>query len=201
MSQPEDTLIAAAQAGNQDAMETLLKRHLSAVHAFVRLRAGPMIRGKESSLDIVQSVCREALQGLANFRHGGQEGFRQWLLTAVVRKLADRDAHYHAQKRDVAREAHPAPGAGSDADRDLLDAYATFVSPSRQAMVREEIARVERAFAELEDDHREVITLARIVGLSHAEIALRLDRSEGAVRKLLFRALRVLAEKLDRPVA
>jgi DNA-directed RNA polymerase specialized sigma24 family protein len=42
-----------------------------------------------------------------------------------------------------------------------------------------------------------VISLARIVGLSHAEIAKEMGRSEGAVRTLLSRALARLATLLD----
>jgi RNA polymerase sigma factor (sigma-70 family) len=57
---------------------------------------------------------------------------------------------------------------------------------------------MERAFDLLSDDHREVITLSRIVGLSHAEIAAELGRSEGAVRVLLSRALVAYVDALDR---
>ena len=45
------------------------------------------------------------------------------------------------------------------------------------------------AFAQLPEDYREVITLSRVVGLSHGQIASQLGKSEGAVRVLLHRAL------------
>ena len=53
--------------------------------------------------------------------------------------------------------------------------------------------RLQRAFSTLPDEYREVITLARVVGLPHAEIAVKLGKSEGAVRILLHRALARLA--------
>ena len=44
------------------------------------------------------------------------------------------------------------------------------------------------SFDQLSEEHREVITLARLVGFSHRDIAERMGRSEDAVRKLLSRA-------------
>ena len=60
-------------------------------------------------------------------------------------------------------------------------------------------ARVERALAELPEHYREVITLSRVVGLSHKEVAESMGRSEGATRVLLHRALGELADVLERP--
>ena len=57
------------------------------------------------------------------------------------------------------------------------------------AIADEDMERLRDAFTELSDDHRQVITLARVVGMSHAEIADEMGRSEGAVRVLLHRAL------------
>ena len=54
---------------------------------------------------------------------------------------------------------------------------------------RENQDALESAFDELTEEHREVITLARLVGLSHAEIADQTDRTEDACRQLLRRAL------------
>jgi RNA polymerase sigma-70 factor (ECF subfamily) len=64
-------------------------------------------------------------------------------------------------------------------------------------MKREELERVERAFDTLRDEQREVISLAHVVGMSRAEIAAQLGKSEGAVRTMLSRALAELAERLD----
>ena len=62
-------------------------------------------------------------------------------------------------------------------------------TPSREAIAREQLGRVEQAFESLPDDYRRVITLSRIVGLSHAEIAEVLGRTPGAVKTLLNRAV------------
>ena len=69
---------------------------------------------------------------------------------------------------------------------------------SQLASANELSERMERAFDQLSEEHREVIALSRIVGLSHAEIAAQLGRSEGAVRMLLSRALVAYTAALDR---
>ncbi len=55
-------------------------------------------------------------------------------------------------------------------------------------MGQEQLAQLEAAFDRLSPDHREVLTLARIVGLPHREIAEVMGRSEAACRILLYRA-------------
>lgn len=173
-------------------MRTLLELHLGDLRAFVRLRAGPELRLREASSDLVQSVCREVLEHADRFQHPNESAFRRWLFTTALRKIADRADHWHAQKRDVAREET----LPSRDDGALLRCYSSFASPSRIAMAREEIERVEKAFEHLTEEQREVITLAHVVGLSRAEIAAHMGRSEGAVRVLLHRSLARLTEVL-----
>ncbi len=172
--------------------DDLLQQHLQRLHAFVRLQAGPVLLGKESSSDLTQSVCRELLTHKARFAHGDEEGFRRWLYTTARRKIADRYDFYQAQKRDGQREE-----ADSSVDgRALLSAYASFCTPSRHAEAKEELARVERCFQQLSREKQEVILLARVARLPRAVIAEELGKSEGAVRTLLYRALGDLADQL-----
>jgi len=76
--------------------------------------------------------------------------------------------------------------------------YASIASPSQVAMSNEAANRMESAFDQLDDAQREVILLARIARLSHAEIAQSMGRTEQATRSLLSRALARLAGLLDR---
>lgn len=184
---------------NQEQVEALLKQHLDGLRAFVRLRTGPLVRSREAESDVVQSACREVLARAGDYQHGGEAGFRHWLYTTALRKIVDKHRRHTAAKRDVRREL-----AGVDADEGaqdaaLLAAYRTFASPSQVASAREQLDRVEGAFAQLADDHREVILLSRVVGLSRAEVALSMERSEAAVRNLLHRALMHLSRLLEQP--
>ena len=68
---------------------------------------------------------------------------------------------------------------------------------AREAFAPLELERLEAAFAELPPAWREVIVLVRLSGLSHAEAARRLGRSEASTRTLLSRALARLATRLE----
>lgn len=190
-------LLESASQGDENAVEALLRRYLPGLRAFIRLRSGPLVRARESSEDLAQSVCREVLQHIDRFQHGNETGFKHWLFTTAMRRIQNKHEYWKAQKRDAARDV-PLDGGRSDGGNEaLLTAYRTFSSPSQHAMANEELERIEAAFDELGDDEREVIALARIVGLSHKEIGEKMGKSEGAARVALHRALIKLAERLD----
>jgi RNA polymerase sigma-70 factor (ECF subfamily) len=74
-----------------------------------------------------------------------------------------------------------------------------FTSPSQAAIRREDIDALERAFDRLSPDDREVVVLARIVGLTAPEIAREKGQTAGAVRVRLSRALARLATLMRDP--
>lgn len=189
-----DALTAAAAEGDRDALDQLLERCLPELRAFVRLRAGAVVRKREHDSDLVQSVCREVLEHADRFQHANEGAFKRWLYTTALRKILNRREHHLAARRDALREE--ALDEGGDVQRQLLDTYARFTSPSGRAMLSEEIERIESAMSRLKDEQREVITLAHIVGLSRAEIGEEIGKSEGAVRTILFRAMAALAVEM-----
>ncbi|MFG0315675.1 MAG: RNA polymerase sigma factor [Planctomycetota bacterium JB042] len=191
-----DALYRRAEAGDPEAVDALLSRFLPGLRAFVRLRSGRLVRTRESASDLAQSACREVLQNLDRFEHGGEAGFRYWLYTTALRKIQKRAEYWRAEKRAAAREVPLLP-ADEESDECLLDAYRSVATPSRHAMAREELARVEAAFDALSEGDREIIVLARVCGMSHAEIGERLKKSAGAARVQLHRALGRLADELE----
>lgn len=196
----EKKLVDAAARGDMVAVDQLLDRHLPGLRAFIRLRMGPTIRARESCSDLAQSVCREVLQHMDRFQYPGENGFKHWLYATALRKLSNRQEFYMAGKRDAKLEIRvetPSHSSGSDDDR-LANAYRTVMSPSRELLAREYIEKIEHAFDELPQEYRDVIMLSRFVGLSRAEVAKQMDRTEDSVRNLLHRALSRLAEILER---
>lgn len=189
-----ERLVQEATRGDAAAVEALIERNLPALRAFVRLRVGDLLRAKEDSMDFVQSACREVLQDLDGFDWRDEDHFRNWLFQTALRKLQDRAKFYGRQRRDAAREQPLEHGALGRAD--LLACYASLFTPSREAVAQEELERFEDAFAQLSDRHREVITLAKIVGLSRAQVGVELGIAEDAARSLLHRALARLTSLL-----
>ncbi|MCA8978165.1 MAG: sigma-70 family RNA polymerase sigma factor [Planctomycetes bacterium] len=181
-----------AEDGRREAapdFERLLDQNLPALRAFVRLRTSSKLRQLESHVDLVQSVCREALQARHGLEYRGDTEFRNWLFTFAKRKLVERDRYWNSGKRDIKRKVDERPAADGDRDWNLVDQYATFTTPSMHARSKEELERVEAAFDRLTEEQREVLTLVRVGGLSHADAAAVMGCTEENSRQLLRRAL------------
>ncbi|MFY9344794.1 MAG: RNA polymerase sigma factor [Planctomycetota bacterium] len=197
-------LVARALAGDRLAVEALLVESLPWLEAYLRLQVGGALRKKESLSDLVQSVCVEALRDLSKFEFRGEGQFRHWLCKHALHKVVNKREYYDAQKRDMAREVGLGQGGSGDSVASVLQCYASLCTPSRHAAGREELARFEAAFDTLPEDMREAITLRRIVELEYDAIAAAMQRSEGAVRNLVYRGLARLSGLLqnsgaDRP--
>ncbi len=184
-------LYERATRGDPIALDALLEQYLPRLHAFVSTRLGGELRAREGSLDVVQSVCRELLDARDHFDFAGEDRFRAWLFTAALNKVRERHRRLHAARRDARREV------GEDGlDLDLL--ALTFTTPSQAAIGAETGRAIRAALDDLSEDHREVITLARIARLPHPVIAELMDRSEVATRQLLSRAMVQLVGVLRR---
>jgi DNA-directed RNA polymerase specialized sigma24 family protein len=97
----------------------------------VRLRVGRAFGPRDGVSDVVQSACRDLLERLDGFQHGGEHAFRHWLYATAARKIADRFAFHGAERRNAGREAPP-----PEASAALAAAFAGLASPSQQAMGR-----------------------------------------------------------------
>lgn len=172
-------------------LHALIERHLPKLHAFVQARLGARLRQRESTQDVVQSVCRELVEHGDKFDYRGEERFLAWLFLAARNKIREKHRRHGAQRRDLGREVEAS-------EFDMSAAFATLLTPSAIAVGNEAANDLREALAAMSDEHREVVTMARIVGMPHAVIAEFTGRSEPAVRQLLARALVRLAEELRR---
>jgi len=190
-NEPSRDLVRRAVSGDRPALDALFERHLPGLRAWVRLRAGPLVLDRESASDIVHSACREVLERLDRFQWGGEAGFRHWLYETALRKVRRRCEHWKAARRDVGRAV-----AGDGAEG--AEVFRTLASPSAEAVARETLEVVERAFRELSEAQQEVVAMSRVGGFSHEEIAALTGRDAATVRSQLHRGLAAIAEALVR---
>lgn len=193
MSDSEAQRFRRASRGDAQAMDELLARHLPALQRYVRAHVGRALLAKESTSDLVQSVCRELLQDLGDFEYQGEAAFCGWLQQAALRKIVDRHRYHGAKRRNPAREGEDDATFRPD---DLQHLAAALPSPSGEAMQREEVERLERALTSLAAADRRLIRMVYVDGLSHAAIAQLLGVNEPASRKQLSRALARLSRHL-----
>ena len=187
MPEELDDLLDGASRGDDATLDRLVARYLPRLHAYVRVHMGPGLRRRVATADVVQSICREVLEERGRFEFRGEGAFLSWLLTAAMNKLRERARFFGRQRRDPARE-------------ELLPDSAAYegLTPSREVMDQEEIQRLEAALDELPDDYREVVVLARLVGLPHVDVAAHMGRTVPSVRNLLGRAIARLGQTMRR---
>lgn len=178
-------------------LDRLLGESMTPLIAFIRARSGGAVAARESAVDLAQSVCREVLQDLEQIEYRGDTAFRSWLFQAASRKILDRSRHHHRERRDVRREVPIDAGDGGASAEAMLSVYQTVTTPSRHASAKEELVRIEAAMGELPADQRDAVMMSRVLGLSYAEIAAQLGKTESSVRGLVARGLAEFAGRLE----
>lgn len=176
----EAALIDRAKHGDRDAQDELCRLHMPGVLAWARLRLKRhrVVAERESSMDVVQTVFRQALADLGRFEYRGGNSFRNWLLTYTDNKLRNRQQYYDAERRTPDREV----------EASVSQFYGSIATPSQVVSAKEHMERFERAFAKLSENDQEIILMARIQALSHAEIGARMGISVDASKQALRRA-------------
>lgn len=156
--------------------------------------------GKFSASDAVQQTMIEAWKGWDGFRGENEAQRRAWLRQILAHQLAHLARQYAGtKKRDITREVTIEQSLAQSAAK-LENILQTHVSsPSRRAIQNEQNLELASALDQLPDDYRTVITLRNLDDLSHAEVATRMGRTEGAVRMLWVRALSELRDLIEAP--
>jgi RNA polymerase sigma-70 factor (ECF subfamily) len=190
--------VALAQAHDKPALEQLFRIYGERVRRIVRMRMGAELRAKLESVDIVQDAMVCAVRDLSGFIYKNEGDFLHWLSKIAENRIRDNLDKLHAGKRDICREVsldRPVTGVGN---RPMAPADPIVTTtPSVICTRQEEYNRLEKAMDKLKPEHREIIMLAKIEGLSYNQIAERLDKSPNAVGVLLSRAMLALANAFE----
>ncbi len=166
----ERVIIEAAQQ-DPGRFAELYERNFHLVYAYVARR----IHDRTETQDLTAHVFQQALANIGKFKWRGAP-FVTWLYRIAANAIAD-------QTRKKSRE--PA---------EIEHAANTSVDPDLEQVER--CAQLFRAVETLPEDQRTVILLRFGEEKSIREIAVRLNRSEGAVKQLQFRGLENLRARL-----
>ena len=181
----EDSLdhwIERLNNGESEAVERLLLAYEPYLRIVVRRRLGHRLRAKVDSIDIVQSVFANVLNG---FRKGGWQFAGRPQLRAFLRRIAwCRLADRYQEHR-----------AGMDREQSL-DETAPRSLPKSDSPRPSEVAQgaefLERALKACPPAHREIVRL-RASGFQMGEIAVQTGLHEGSVRRILYDLARRLS--------
>ena len=174
-----DTLIRAAQRGDQDAFEQLVRTYDQSV---LRL-AMNLLRSPEDARDVYQEAFLRVYRNLHSFRFDCS--FHTWLYRIVTNICLDQ-----LRKRKVRKE-ETAVVETSDGVIDRLESYeedAAEANPERSMWNRELKQRIESALQGLTPRERMVFELRHYQGLRLRNIGEMLGTTEEAAKNCLFRA-------------
>jgi RNA polymerase sigma-70 factor, ECF subfamily len=166
-----EILVARACQGDTAAFGDLYERLLDDIYRYVYYR----VSNQQDAEDLAETVFLKAWQGLSNYKPEGAP-FMAWLYRIAHNTVVD---HYRTNKTPEPLADHPyLPD-----ERESVEA---------QVLSRTEIEQLTTKLQEMTPIHQEVLILRFINGLSPAETAAALDKSNGAVRVLQHRALKEL---------
>ncbi len=179
----ERALVVRGQAGDRQAFGQLYQRHVDGVYAYIALR----VRDSALADDLTQDVFVSAWRSLAGFQWQGS--LAPWLMRIAHNRIAN---HWRTQGRRPEQVSLP---SGDDPD-DPRPEFADAESPSDDASLGLGSADLSRAMERLTDLQRQVIALRFGAGLSLAETADMLQRTQNAVKNLQHNALANLRRHL-----
>jgi RNA polymerase sigma-70 factor (ECF subfamily) len=175
---PDGDWARLAQRGDAKAYEVLVRRHQDRVYRHLLHMTG----SREDALELAQDVFIKGWQALPAWRPEAQ--FHTWLL-----RIASNAALDVLRRRTVVR---------FEALADDYDAPAEGPGPQAQLEAKQRLGALDAALAGMTAEHREVLLLREVEGLSYSELAQVLAIDEGTVKSRLARARAALAARYER---
>jgi RNA polymerase sigma-70 factor (ECF subfamily) len=179
-------LVDAARRGDRDAFRTLFERYHRRAYAL----AFGVLRHPDDALDVVQDAFIKAHKYLDKFE--GTSSFYTWLYRIVMNLAIDHLRKHRRVKPVELDEQHLEEAAGDDA---LLPRILGG-NPGRALMDKEIRARIDQALGQLSDNHRAVLVMRELEGLSYEEMAQAMNCSKGTIMSRLFHARKNMQRQL-----
>ena len=187
----DQTLVDRVKAGDVRAFEMLHRRYYARIYRFAFLRLG----NAEDASDVACTTFCNALKSIHSYQFRRSNSIYPWLhqiasnLVVDVVRTSRREACCPWTRRRRKTSIRSSSIAGGRARS------AALVERSELQEV------VRRAIGKLPADQARALSLRFLADLSIREIAHALDRSEGAVKSLLHRALEGMRQQLKSVVA
>ncbi|MEQ8674696.1 MAG: sigma-70 family RNA polymerase sigma factor [Aggregatilineales bacterium] len=170
LSPPDDRTLAREAQTHPAAFAELYRRHADRIFRYVMARVGNI----QDAQDITAQVFLDALKSLPNYN--ARWTFAAWITGIAHNKVVD----FYRKRRIVLPLEHAASKAHPD------------LPPDEIVFRRLRLSQVREGMTHLGAERAEVIALRIFGGLSTAETAQIMNKSDSAVKMLLYRALRDL---------
>jgi len=174
-------LVDLARTGDKDAFGLLYDHYHGMVFRFLFYRT----RSTQVAEDLTSETFFRALRSMSGFRWQGKD-FGAWLMT-IARNLCTDHFKSGKTRLEVATD-------------DMGDHDDSTEGPENAVLASLTHELLMEALTRLPDEQRDCLVMRFLQGLSIAETAQVLDRSDGAVKQLQLRGVRNLAKLLPEGV-
>jgi RNA polymerase sigma-70 factor (ECF subfamily) len=180
MSSADKDLVGKAQNGDRTAFEELVRRTSRLAFARLVLETGDAHRAE----DLLQETLLLAYRSLSQL--SDPAGFRPWLLTIAQNVVIDA----------ARREARLKRASPPRSDAPLAVVPGKSLPPEEEAQREELRQRVLAVLRSLPEEYRLPLTLRYLAGSDYETISTQLGLSNGSLRGLLHRGLKMLRARL-----
>jgi len=188
------TLLEQARTGDDQALSRVFEKYRRRLAVLVHFKLSPHARAFSEVEDIVHETYLRAFRDIDRFTYQSPGSFLRWLSSIADHVIVDRLRYQNRERRageEVAFRSESNPAGPEPADTK---------TPSRLFAQQEAVERLLDRLAALPEDYRQAILMAKIEGLSTAEMAGRMEKSREAVALLVYRAVkrfRALCEQAE----
>ena len=190
MESPTSTfgLLERAKSGDEAALSRAFEKHRRRLAVLVHYKLSPHARRFCEVEDIVQETHLRAFRDIRRFTYQAPGSFLRWLSSIADHVIVDRVRYQDRECR--CGEEVPFRSASNPAGPEPADTK----TPSRLFAQQQAVERLLARLDALPEDYRQALILAKIEGVTTAEIAQRLGKSREAVALLVYRALKRFRE-------
>jgi len=174
--QDEKDLVRRAQAGDKEAFAQLYESHFDRIYRYVAMKTG----NRTEAEDMTQQVFVRAYKSVGSYQWRDVP-FSAWLFRIAHNQIVDHIRRESKRPTVWLDETLPIP---SDSD------------PVQEVELKLNMEKVAAASRSLTPAQREVISLRFAGGLSIAEAAQSMKKSEGAIKALQHSAIQALRKTL-----
>ena len=180
-------IVRRVQAGDVAAFDKLILKYRERVYGIIY----NMTSSREDTADLTQDSFIKAFQSIQRF--GGQSSFFTWLYRISINSTLS-----HLRKSRL-RSFFSLESVNADepVSKEIIAALTDKTGVERDTFVRELQEILNDAMQKLSTNHRTVVTLYEIDGLSHQEIAEVMNCSVGTVRSRLHYAKQLLQAEMQ----
>ena len=177
----ENELVLRAQKGDDSAFEQLVRKYDKPVYNYCLRMCG----NRDDACDLSQESFIKVYRALALFK--SESRFSTWLYRLVANTCID---FLRRKKRGKEVSLTVEENDGEEVQLNIADC----AEEPQQTVERKELRRdIAKALEKLSYEHKQIILLREIDGLSYMEIAQVLEISEGTVKSRLARGRKQMA--------